>query len=521
MANLTPLLLVAGVGLLKNSGLTVNSSLSSNANTFTSSGTSGACLNYYSNATDSGKSILSQLPSCLSGLSPAGTPNQGTNLVGGIITSAGQLVSKGVQGFTSILGQASSYAATTFGFQGALAQAKGLKFDDLGFTFNNYTDLTSGGITSQFSADTVSGIAAELPRLGTLFDVSDLYNMANPGSICTKIIYYGLGYAGSLQSKLEDAGLNLDDLVNENQTVIVGIMATVNGSDLRDIFAVTEFNPFVPDAITTLADVLDINNVLGPAVTGEIDSFDALANKLGNIGGTFKDPAEMADFYSGIEIQSFPTLASMGTLLPSGFGDDIGDIVGTGAGVFGNPTALDIVGSASGIGYTDNIATCVNLQQDLVNNNQNVRNLIDYLETNGDEVDEATLQGLVNQINGDPGIQRVIDTGNDSMIEMANKITAEQKNQLIAGVKLGNDMLPGSVGGVMSLSSQLPGMALDPMSLGLGSLVTNMASDDMYGEALQASIVESKNLNRFSVFGIEPGTKMDPAAYAKSLSGMI
>lgn len=523
MSNLTPLLLIAGVGLLKNSGIAVSRDLTTSANTFNSSGVSAAVQAAYARADDEGKSILSLLPVCLTGLPPDGVDRAAgasSNVVGDILTTASSIVSKGVQGVASLIGQASSYAATTFGFQGAIAMAQGKKFDDLGFTFGNFNDMTSCGVTSQFSAESVAGLGTEMARLGTLFDVADLYNLANPGTICASVIRQGYGYAGSLYSKLEDAGLDLENLPYESPDVIISIMSTVEGQDLEDIFGGTEFNPFNPLAIRSLADVLDINNVMGPDITSEIDTFEALANKLGNIGGNFGTAAEMGDFYASLEIKSFPTLAALGTLVPDSLVGDLSPIVGSGSGPFQNPTATDILGSAAGIGYTDNIQHCVQVQQDLLANNSNVRNLVDYLESNLLELDNAMLSVLVTNINEDWGIQEVLADGNDSMINAASQLTTEKKNQQIAGCKFGDDMLAGSVGGVMSMTTQLPGLALDPMNLGVGSMLSNMATDGAYGDALQASIVESRNLSRFTVFGIEPGQKMDPMAYAQQLNGM-
>jgi len=447
---------------------------------------------------------------------PTGATN---NVVADVIASANSLIANGVQGFASVLGQASSYAATTFSFQGALAQSQGMKFNDLGFTFNNYNDMASCGVTSQFSSGVVAGLVSEMPRLGTLFKVRDLYSMANPGYICANLIELGLGYAGNLQTKLEDEGLDLSDLANENQAVIIGVMATIDDCDLTEIFSVTNFKPHGP--VVNLAGILEIKNVLGPAVTNEIDSFDTLSNKLGNIGGTFGSAQELADFYAGLDIQNFPNLASINTLLPYGVIEEMQSSLGQGSGPFGNPTTLDIVGAASGVGYTENIQACVKTQTNLITNNDNVRQLMDYLDTNGNSLDTATLAALVNKVNSDPGIQAVLDSGNDSMINLATKLATEKKNQAFAGVKLGNDMPVGSADGVLSLTTQLPGMAIDPMSLGLGTTLSNMATNDSYGEALRASIVESKNLSRFAVFGITPGQKMDPLVYARQLSGMI
>jgi hypothetical protein len=522
MSNLTPLLLYTGVGLLKNSGIGVNGGLSAIANTFNTSGTSAQAQLAFAGASDVNKNILRQIPSCLTGLPPAGVtmpPGATNNVVSDVIAAANSLVSNGVQGFASVLGQASSYAATTFGFQGALAQSQGLKFNDLGFTFNNYNDMASCGVTSQFSSKAVTGLISEMPRLGTLFKVKDLYNMANPGYICANLIELGLGYAGNLQGKLEDEGLDLTDLVNENQTVITGVMATIDDCDLTEIFSVTNFKPQGP--VVNLAGILEIKNVLGPDVTDEIDSFDKLSNKLGNIGGAFDSAQALADFYASLDIQNFPLLASIGTLLPSESIEEVRSSLGEGSGPFGNPTALDIVGAASGVGYIENIQACVKTQNDLVTNTASVRQLMDYLDANGNTLDTATLAALVKNVNSDPGIQGVLERGNDSMINLASKLVTEKKNQTLAGVKLGNDMPTGSANGVLSLTTQIPGMAIDPMSLGLGTTLSNMATNDSYGEALRASIVESKNLSRFAVFGITPGQKMDPMAYARQLSGMI
>lgn len=524
MSGLTPLLLYAGVGLLKNSGLGVNGNLTSAAEAFNTSGTSAKAQAAFAGADATGQDLLRQLPSCLTGLPPAGVvmPTGATNnVVGDVIAAANSLVGNGVQSFVSVFGQASSYAATTFGFQGSLAQAQGQKFDDLGFTFKNYNDMASCGVTSQFSAATVAGLVDELPRLGKLFKVKDLYNMANPGYICANLLEQGLGYAGSLESKLTDEGLDLTDLPNENQAVIMGVMSTIDDCDLTEIFSVTNFKPYSLPTIQNLLGVLEIKNVLSPAITNDIASFDILANKLGNIGGSFGSASEMADFYAGLDIQNFPILASMGTLLPYDAIEEARNALGEGSGPFGNPTTLDIVGAASGVGYTENIQSCIKTQSDLVANNASVGQLMDYLDTHSNSIDNATLATLVKNVNSDPGIQLVLERGNDSMINLASKIATEKKNQDIAGVKLGNDMPTGSANSVLSLTTQIPGLAIDPMSLGLGTTLTNMATNDSYGEAICASIVESKNLSRFAVFGITSGQKMDPMAYARQLGGMI
>ena len=58
------------------------------------------------------------------------------------------------------------------------------------------------------------------------------------------------------------------------------------------------------------------------------------------------------------------------------------------------------------------------------------------------------------------------------------------------------------------------------MNLDMGSVLEGSAKDNVYGDAVKASLIEGRNLGRLAVFGIKPGTKMDAMDYANSLKGI-
>ena len=143
----------------------------------------------------------------------------------------------------------------------------------------------------------------------------------------------------------------------------------------------------------------------------------------------------------------------------------------------------------------------------------------DYLANNPNP-DSATLKTLSDNVITKPGLQDIISDSNGKLIDIGNRISAEKTNQQIVGMQFGNAAPTGNMQGVASMGTQIPGFAVDPMQLGLGSQISNMAQPGLYGDSLKASLQESRNLSRMQACGIDPGTKMDPMAYAKQLGSM-
>jgi len=544
MGALTGLMVIAGIGLLKNGSLGVSRDLTSIVDEFNTKNISGAVQSRVASESTEIIDILRYAPSFMTGLPPAGidgyTDSEGNLTVKNIpeavrlqgkslFTPATTIMTNRVKFsggtddvgvFASVYGKASAYSAQAFSFAGSLAQSTGQKFDDLGFQFKNYTDIASGGITSQFNSAGVPALAKEIANLGTMFSTKDLSKMASAGSLVQNLINQGLGYVGNLESDVVDANIDLENLDEESNDQLLYFLHQIKGSDLDEIIEVTNFRPARLDQILSLADVLDINKLFTPAAiaaVGSGSSLSDLSNKLSNIGGNFKDTASIGQLYSSLDLRSFPNLNALGGLLPDSIGGGLGalgGLIGIGSGLFGQPTLRDMTASASGVGYTDDVTAMVQTQKDLLEYDEDVFKFKDYLETE-ETLDPAELEILINNINQKSELQDILTANNLKMISCAQRLGIEKENLSKAGIVPGASAA--SADGLMNLSSQLHGLGVDPTGAGLGEQLSSMGTNDVYGEAVQASLIEGKNLGKLAVFGINPGTKMDPMQYANSL----
>lgn len=541
-AGLTGLMLIAGVGLLNNKGLGVNNRLKTEVQKFNTTNISGRVQSKLDTASEEVIAAFGTAPSFLTGFCPPGITiggssditnvpqavlNQGNSLFAPPAPTSGTLSTLSlptslVSSYTSIYSAASGYAAQTFGFTGSLAAAQGMNFDDLGFQFSNYSDVISGGITNQFDPEGLPALAEQLPDLGTMFDTTDLSKISDPIALAKNLIDQGLGHVGGLEDKLNESLIDLSNPFPSDidRDIVRQILAEISGSDLEEIFTVTEFNPAHKEKITSLADVLEIDTLFDKealSALGDNPTLDTFANKMTNIGGNFPGTASIGKFFSSLDLRSFPTLASLGALLPSGLTDGLSNLLGKGTGVFGNPTVNDMTSSASGLDYIDYITFINDIQQNLLANDSDVQALAEYLDTE-ENLDPNLLSVLIDNIATKPNLQPVIAKGEEYIRKTADKLSIEKSNLSAAGITPG--ATASNNGGLLNFSSNLHGLGVDPMNLGLGQQITNLAQPGLEGEAMAASIVEGKNLGKLAVFGIDPGTKMDPMAYAKSLANL-
>lgn len=540
-AGLTGLMLIAGVGLLNNKGLGVNNRLKTEVQKFNTTNISGRVQARLEGASEEIIDALGTAPSFLTGFCPPGITignssnitnvpqavlDQGNSLfsppVPSGVLSTFDLPTSSVSSFTSIYSAASGYAAQTFSFTGSLAAAQGKNFDDMGFQFANYTDVISGGITNQFDPEGLPALAEQLPALGTMFDTNDLSRINDPITLAQNLIDQGLGYVGGLEDKLNESQIDLSDPYpsDTDREIVRNILAEISGSDLEEVFSVTEFNPAYKEKITSLADVLEIDNLFDEealSALGDNPTLDTFANKMTNIGGSFPGTASIGKFFSSLDLRSFPTLAGLGALLPAGLTDGLTNILGKGTGIFGNPTVNDMTSSASGIDYVDYITFINDIQQTLLSQDSDVQALAEYLDTE-ENLDAGLLTVLIDNIATKPNLQSVIAKGEEYIRKTADKLSIEKSNLSAAGITPGS--AASNNGGLLNFSSNLHGLGVDPMNLGLGKQITELAQPGLEGEAMAASIVEGKNLGKLAVFGIDPGTKMDPMDYAKSLANL-
>lgn len=519
---LTGLMTVVGSTLVSNQGLAINANLLAAVDTFNTENISGAVQTLINDLTGNLKTeivdTLKSAPDFMTGLVPDGIELDSniTNVVQSVVDQA-NTVFPNIPNFISVYDRANNFAVEIFNFKGTVAAAQNTKFEDVGFQFKNYTDIASGGVTSQFKTEHLKSLAAEFSNLGSLFPTKDLYNFGTINSVAQSILDQGLGYVDGFETKIKTSNINLKEMSESDTEILNNLFRNIKGSSLSEIFATTEFKPANLNDIKTLYDIFNLKNVFSTKALSaleENDTFSELANKLSNVGGKFKDAQSLGEFYSNLNVDSYTSLNSFDTLLPSSMSGTLNSVGGTGTGFFGNPTLIDMLGSVSGIGYTDDIKFINDLQVELLSSDVDILEFKNYLESGNVVVNELTskIESFINK--GE--LTNKIQEGERRLRNIADRLRIELSNIIESKILI--DLQPANSVEILKFAGQLHAYSNDPMKLGTADLLNSIVTSDSHGDSIRACLAEGRNLATLSAAGINPGTKISAMDYARKLS---
>jgi hypothetical protein len=208
-----------------------------------------------------------------------------------------------------------------------------------------------------------------------------------------------MGYIGDLDNNLASLKIYTDEDVKKADYKIIRRTLDLvdHPSDVGTVIGVMEIK--VPNGVTikNLGDLVDSNKMLPPGLRAMAPNGDmrALNGPMGNMGGSYKDAASLGKFIGQTEIPSYPQLDAQKTPLTTAQIEALAPTIGYGAisapsidgiappplgtGPIGNPTVTDLMGSASGKGYTDNYKK-INAAHDSIMNSQVGQNLYNKLK---------------------------------------------------------------------------------------------------------------------------------------------
>lgn len=540
----TPIQSVAAAGLLKNKGFSVSANLVSAVNGFNNSGF--VTLVNSALAVNSAPEVvqaLNNLPEFLTGR--VGAAKQATvpedirpqfnftNLISDVRTQANLVLSSGSRGLVDILPQIRAYCQTTFDLIGNFVQVQNTSFDSFGITIRNYQDILTGGVSSQFR-NVAGGIESELEldngtvintgyaalvnqigNFGTMYDIRNLTKLSDPRTLCQNLLDQGFY---QINTALVDAGVNVSNLPNEDVRLVTQALTTIRGSDLKTILTITNFKPYRP--IENLFEVFDIHKVLSPAAaTAAGGSLADLSRKLTNIGGTFSSFSDVKLMYSSIQTASLTHLSGMQSMADAQIFVGAADTLGNGSGIFGNPTVPDMIGSAGGIGYTNNINEIIAVHSQLWTSPaaNSLKLAIQSSITNPNNSTAA--QNIVTETGNfliANSISNLVSTGTTRFNQIFNRLLDERKNIRAADINL--SLATNSVPSVVVFVSELHNAHRDPSKILYAEMLKSITDSDVFGEAIFAAIVEGHNIDQLNTRGIANYTRLDPIEYAEMLA---
>jgi hypothetical protein len=286
---LSPLQLTAGVGLLQNTGIAINSAFSDQVQTYESQAPIAnllATLNLAASANLSNATILSlqtlgnsvcpalgdSIPSASAGTAPFPVGNSLGFL--GFLESVGntQLGSGDVGKFAQAFSAAQGYVGLTNQFIISAANAN----EYLGPTFTNLNDMITGDLTKVTLA--LPALGQDLEALGSLFAFSNIQNLGEPATLLQQLSQVGRMGNSTLpcvQAALEMAGLTaaeISDLITNNrQSLFNPDGLSTNQFDRLQQRAYRGMTMVTGDC---LADVLSILDVTTPNINDMSDLLD-------------------------------------------------------------------------------------------------------------------------------------------------------------------------------------------------------------------------------------------------------
>ena len=398
---------------------------------------------------------------------------------------------------------------------------------DIGFNFNSIKDSITGGITAQFGAvnDTFKSVMTNLGNCGTMLDPTNLARTFTANGMAENLI--NQGFSEPVLGALEKVGINsVDELITANEALVTQALESIPADQVANIVKETGFI----GEIDSLSDVFKKPETwLGDAVKDIAATGQELGTKFFNALGetpVVKSLAELGQTIGQITTAATPALDAANSdrnVWESYWADpaEVKPLVGSGSGIFGNPTIADVIGVAAGIGYTSRILNMSSSQQRLLTTTegQALQTAINNAIANpsNDAANAAAISAaaapFVNPTS--PVISQEVAVLNENFNAVANKIITEKRNLQAAQIDITEDT--GSLNSVLTFVGGLHSVHEDPKYLGYAEFIKEITTDDVYGEAIRAAIIEGKNLKLLESIGVTPQVTVDSQAYVEQV----
>jgi hypothetical protein len=541
---------IAAAGLVNGQGITTSQDMGSQFSTNAAKPLVIAIDNLYLPLTGpNAVSNITPLSSSLSNIPKWVSCRNGTAKISSQATAqGGSIVGSGVTGvknFALTVNQTGGYGSASLDWASSIQQYQGKSFTDFGLQNKSYQDIASGGTTGTFSSlksapgglqNALKDFGASLSKLGTAFSFTDLTQTFAPASFIKNLRRQGLGDVGELNYKLAAQGITSDaDLDKADPAVLRKTMDTVTAADVQKVVNQTGMQLPPGAKLEKLSDLLNAKKILPPnlqamAPSGSMTDVNSV---LGNMGGKFGSGADVSKFVGRSEVPEFPRLNALSSPLPQSIITDLSPYIGKvemapvdgvvqtlGTGPLGNPTVKDMMGSAAGVGFTDNFAK-INAAHDSVMNSAVGQALHTALVNlyNSDKNNEAygsymtALDTAIANFNRAVADSPEIKAAQEAVVGSILQLTRESGLLPLAGVDLANPPAVPGITGVLNMAKSLPKYGVDKQNLGFKDVISGVADkNSVYGEAIQAAMMEGRNRAGQTSAGIPDNISADPTA---------
>lgn len=402
------------------------------------------------------------------------------------------------------------------------------------FGYKSYQELITQGFSRYLTGN---ALRASLLNMGTMVKQINSGQFGTANAVAKQLLDSGLGAIGDLSIKLRNAGVNFQEIYNEEYTLaIANILNTItNTNDLAVIQGVLK------SSIPNIVSPMDYTDILKSSGFNSNDSiFQSLKdfgknlyNKSPNLSvETGKDLVARIDLIVNEAYASVESLAANNSLLPQEIVDSIKQTLPE-SPTGGRINILNVIGC--GTGYLIDQLNAVNRGIDqlsktnygaLLHNSLNeisrsYKAYRDYsLNINNIDTTGAIIfveppiqfkidcdnsitnyKNLVQQVANDPAVNTIVQSINANWDQLCESISYEVINYSKANITV-TETTDNST--ITNFVATLPSYASDSGSQGLDYFLYGLAQPNRAGDILKSILNQFKNVNNVVQIGARP-----------------
>ena len=385
---------------------------------------------------------------------------------------------------------------------------------------------------AQLKSDTLnvglSNAGAGLQSFGTLFDFTDL--PLNAMNMLKSLQSNGLAGSTGINDLIKTAGFDPKGTVPDG--TLQQVFGSITGSDLQKI--IDQTGAQITGPVNSLSDLLNPANIMPPEALAALGigdgagGLDTLTNTFMNLG-IQADNFQAGDYLASMKTVPTPNLDQLTQPIPDFIATDLKPMLGSGGGLFGNPTMMDMIGTLGGAVHTDSFKAINSTLENIMNSTEGtaLNAAAQTLISSPTTPNLTAFQTAVNNFNASANLSTSLSTANTAFAASKAQLQKEQQNLSLIGVSLfssnGAPAPQSNSGGVVSifnLGSKLHDFGVDKQQLGHNELFNAIATDDLTGDAIKASLLEGRNLAKSYAIGKStPTVANEQAQIAASSSG--
>ena len=514
--SISPTQIIAADGFLKNQGLGVNSALP----TAVAAYQNGSLVSSYGAmiAALKGASIaLPWMPAFLSNLDSSGAS------ITSNVTNRATTIASNTKVLISNFSAASNFCNESFDWYAVATDVSDNTFGDYGLHIDSYSDLVASGLNKNFVGVQASP-TADFATLATILrNLGTLYSIGNSGTLIGLTVKNllsglqnaGLGNIGGLQDQINAYRIaNPRTLTVPDHLLLQFMQSITSASDIQKVIAQTGIVVPPTSVFRSLADFLDETRIMtadqvkalpGGKLTG-------LNNALINMGGRFANYSEVADLLASMALPNLSNLDTYTSPLPAATFATFKANLGSGVGVYSNPTVNDVIGTAAGFNHITSFNTIANAQPTLVASSlgQALKAAADALAadpTNGTKLTTFVSAQSALLSTGEGYLVTLLTSCNTAMSTTQIQLAREIVNCSVGGIDITANIVP-SRNELLSMASQLHTIGEDRNQLGLGTFLTACSTNDAVGDAVEGAIYEGQHIKDTTQRGIVNMTRI-------------